>query len=87
MAPAPPAPTKITATSTWLHRRQLVAAVTSAALVCINAASAVQGDAPSVNVFHEKLGGVSCYRIPSIVQSKNGTLVAFAEARQGSCGT
>ena len=44
------------------------------------------GDAPSVNVFHEKLGNTSCYRIPSIVQTKSGTLVAFAEAREGSCG-
>jgi sialidase-1 len=41
---------------------------------------------PSVNVFREKLGGVSCYRIPSIVQTASGVLVAFAEARVGSCG-
>lgn len=36
--------------------------------------------------FQENLGGISCYRIPSIVQTDKGVLVAFAEARVGSCG-
>ena len=44
------------------------------------------GDPAAVNVFHEKLGNISCYRIPSIVQTDKGVLVAFAEARVGSCG-
>ena len=48
--------------------------------------SPMSGDPPAVNVFHEKLGNISCYRIPSIVQTAKGFLVAFAEARVGSCG-
>ena len=44
------------------------------------------GDPPKVVVFHEGLGNTSCYRIPSIVQTTKGVLVAFAEAREGSCG-
>lgn len=36
-------------------------------------------------VFEPNLASVACYRIPSIVQSNKGTLIAFAEARHGSC--
>eukprot|EP00928_Gymnodinium_smaydae_P025124 TRINITY_DN20112_c2_g3_i1.p1 TRINITY_DN20112_c2_g3~~TRINITY_DN20112_c2_g3_i1.p1 ORF type:complete len:669 (+),score=51.54 TRINITY_DN20112_c2_g3_i1:59-2065(+) len=36
-------------------------------------------------VFYENLAGVSCYRIPAIVQTASGILIAFAEARHGSC--
>ena len=44
-------------------------------------------DLPSVPVFSPGDGGVTCYRIPSIVQSpRDGILLAFAEARHGSCG-
>ena len=43
-------------------------------------------DPPATNVFHSGLGGISCYHIPSIVQTHSGVLVAFAEARVGSCG-
>lgn len=37
-------------------------------------------------VFSPGLANVTCYRIPSIVQLSSGALVAFAEARRGSCG-
>eukprot|EP00040_Diaphanoeca_grandis_P044672 m.13213 g.13213 ORF g.13213 m.13213 type:complete len:443 (-) comp9635_c0_seq1:135-1463(-) len=36
-------------------------------------------------VFSPGLGGISCFRIPSIVQTSKGSLVAFAEARHDSC--
>ena len=42
--------------------------------------------APGAPVFEAGLANVTCYRIPSIVQTSSGALVAFAEARRGSCG-
>ena len=38
-----------------------------------------------LSVFSAGLASISCYRIPSIVQTDKGTLIAFAEARHGSC--
>mgnify|MGYP003950411995 CR=1 FL=1 len=43
-------------------------------------------DLPSTPVFTPGLGNISCFRIPAIVQSGSGVLLAFAEARHGSCG-
>eukprot|EP00971_Amphidinium_carterae_P102121 2021388-Amphidinium_carterae.1 len=37
-------------------------------------------------VFERGARNVSCYRIPALVQTGKGTLVAFAEARHESCG-
>jgi sialidase-1 len=39
---------------------------------------------PATTVFAPDLAGVPCYRIPSIVQTKTGALLAFAETRYGS---
>ena len=40
-----------------------------------------------VVVFEANLGNVSCYRIPSVVQTPSGALLAFAEARHDAgCG-
>lgn len=36
-------------------------------------------------IFSKGMGGYNCFRIPAIVQSKDGTLLAFAEARKKSC--
>ena len=36
-------------------------------------------------VFSAGDAGVTCYRIPAIVQTEHGTLIAFAEARISSC--
>jgi sialidase-1 len=41
---------------------------------------------PSAAVFSPGLSNITCFRIPSVVQTLDGTLVAFAEARRGSCG-
>ena len=37
-------------------------------------------------VFSSGQSGVTCYRIPAVTKTTKGTLVAFAEARHGSCG-
>lgn len=36
-------------------------------------------------VFTGGEAGITCFRIPAIIQTANGTLLAFAEARHGSC--
>ena len=36
-------------------------------------------------IFEKGMGGYNCFRIPAIVKAKNGSLVAFAEARKKSC--
>ena len=41
---------------------------------------------PSATVFSPNLANITCFRIPSVVQTPDGMLVAFAEARRGSCG-
>jgi sialidase-1 len=40
---------------------------------------------PLPYIFSNGAGGYSCYRIPAIVRTKNGTLLAFAEARKKNC--
>jgi sialidase-1 len=41
---------------------------------------------PSATVFAPNMQGITCFRIPSVIQLPDGTLMAFAEARRGSCG-
>lgn len=54
----------------------------SAAMACC----ASLGQAEPVSVFAAGDGGYACYRIPAIVRSESGTLLAFAEARRDGCG-
>jgi hypothetical protein len=38
-----------------------------------------------VRVFSARQANIACFRIPAIVKTSKGTLIAFAEARHGSC--
>ena len=42
--------------------------------------------AGSVPVFYQGLNGSKCYRIPSIIKTSRGTLLAFSENRVTDCG-
>lgn len=70
-----------------VSRRRLAIAVatiaTATALAPIDAASAaIANDV----VFQQNTDGYACARIPAIVRTNAGTLLAFAEGRKGDCG-
>ena len=75
-----------------LAKAMLLLLLCAAAAVACGSVSAdslpaqAAADPPATDVFHANLANTSCYRIPSIVQTTSGALVASAEARVGSCG-
>jgi sialidase-1 len=44
-----------------------------------------EGDSTFNYIFRQRYEGYACYRIPALVHAKDGTLIAFAEARRNSC--
>src|ERR1051325_4656927 len=44
-----------------------------------------EGDSTFNYIFRQRYEGYACYRIPALIHAKDGTLIAFAEARKNSC--
>ncbi len=44
-----------------------------------------EGDTTFNYIFRQRYEGYACYRIPAIIRAKDGSLIAFAEARKNSC--
>ncbi|WP_329268828.1 sialidase family protein [Streptomyces sp. NBC_01451] len=74
-------------------RSTLTAAFTTAALLLAMPSPAGAGQATETAVFEQQVlfrasqdPGYACYRIPAIVRTLKGTLLAFAEGRKDNCG-
>ncbi len=44
-----------------------------------------EGDTTFNYIFRQRFEGYACYRIPALIRAKDGTIIAFAEARKKSC--
>lgn len=77
---------------TSIKRVTAVVAAVSCVLCWATASGAAEAAAPKktcsncVPVFYPGLGGSKCFRIPTIMRSHKGTLLAFAENRISDCG-
>lgn len=58
--------------------------ITCLALI-LQLGSILQAQESTTDIYWKDQDGYSCFRIPAIVRSKAGTLLAFAEARKNSC--
>jgi hypothetical protein len=70
-----------------LAAQQLSAALLLAIGTIATIAAVEPGPCPGCTaVFYSGLNGSACYRIPSIIETHTGTLLAFAENRMTDCG-
>jgi hypothetical protein len=78
------------ATSRCSTLRTAAATAMLASLLVTLAATATAAEPPvfpgSVPVFYGGLNGSKCYRIPTIIKTSKGTLLAFSENRVTDCG-
>ena len=51
----------------------------------LGARAELPADLPSVTLFPASDAATACYRIPALLRLRDGTLLAFAEARRNSC--
>mmetsp|Transcript_6029 Transcript_6029/g.13736 ORF Transcript_6029/g.13736 Transcript_6029/m.13736 type:complete len:372 (-) Transcript_6029:196-1311(-) len=52
----------------------------------LQALGAAQTSIQQTDVFSQGMGGYACHRVPSIVQTAGGALLAFVESRRPDCG-
>ena len=64
----------------------VLAACAASTSVYASDAATIGEQLPGTPVFYAGLNGSKCFRIPTIIKTQSGTLLAFAENRISDCG-